>query len=107
MSSKPTLPQNKIAEFCRKYHIRKLSLFGSVLRDDFRDDSDVDVLIEFEPGCSTDFFTLYEMQEELSNMLGGRQVDLVTARFLNRRIQERVLAEAEVQYLATSVYHHN
>lgn len=98
MSSKPILPKEQIAAFCEKYHIRKLSLFGSVLRDDFRDDSDVDVLIEFEPGHSAGLMTLSRMQDELSDMLNGHEVDLLTAGFLNRRIRDRVLASAEVQY---------
>ncbi|HUT13127.1 MAG TPA: nucleotidyltransferase family protein [Thermoguttaceae bacterium] len=87
-----------VAEFCRKHRIRKLSLFGSVLRDDFRPDSDVDVLAEFEPGHVPGFIRLYSIEEELSELLGRRKVDLVTPKFLNPRIRDRVLAEAEVQY---------
>ncbi|MDO9130003.1 MAG: nucleotidyltransferase family protein, partial [Anaerolineales bacterium] len=83
------IPKKKIAEFCRRNHIRKLALFGSVLRDDFRPDSDVDVLVEFEPG-KTPGFAFITIQDELSEILGGRQVDLVTPKFLNHRIRERV-----------------
>jgi predicted nucleotidyltransferase len=92
------LPNDKIADFCRRYHIRRLALFGSVLRDDFGADSDVDVLVEFEPGHIPGL-ALIRMQDELSALLGGREVDLVTPKFLHRRIRERVLAEMEVQYV--------
>ena len=92
------IPQETIAEFCRHHHIRKLSLFGSVLRTDFRPDSDVDVLVEFEPGHVPGMIRFVQMEKELSLLLGGRKVDLVTAKFLNRRIRDRVLADAEVQY---------
>ena len=70
------LPQAEIAAFCRRHHIRRLALFGSALRDDFRPDSDVDVLVEFEPG-KTPGFAFFGMQEELSEIV-GRQVDLNT-----------------------------
>ena len=92
------VPKDKIAEFCRKHHIRKLALFGSVLREDFRPDSDVDVLVEFEPEHVPGFLGLYDMEQQLSGLVGGAHIDLVTEKFLNRRIRERVLAEAEVQY---------
>jgi uncharacterized protein len=91
------VPKGKIADFCRKHHIRKLALFGSVLREDFRPDSDVDVLVEFEPGQVVGL-RLIRIEEELSQLLGGYRVDLVTPKFLNRRIRDRVLAAAEVQY---------
>jgi len=91
------VPKDKIAEFCRKYHIRKLALFGSVLREDFRPDSEVDVLVEFEPGQVVGL-RLIQIEEELSQLLGGHKVDVVTSKFLNRRIRDRVLANAEVQY---------
>ena len=87
----------KLAEFCRRRHIRKLSLFGSVLRDDFRPDSDVDVLVEFAPG-HTPGLEIVDIGEELSRLLGGRKADLVNPKYLNRRLKGRVLAEAEVQY---------
>lgn len=90
--------RERIATFCRHHHIRKLSLFGSVLRDDFCPDSDIDVLVEFEPGCVPGFIGLYRMEQELSKLLGDRKVDLITEKFLNRRIRDRVLASAEVQY---------
>lgn len=92
------LPKEQMEEFCRRNHIRKLSLFGSVLRDDFRPDSDVDVLVEFERNHGPGFIALFKMEQELSRLLGGRKVDLITEKFLNRRIRDRVLAAAEVQY---------
>ena len=92
------IPRQKIAEFCRRNHIRQLSLFGSVLRRDFGPDSDVDVLVEFEPG-HTPGLALVTMEDELSALLGGFKVDLVMAKYLNHRIRERVLAESEVQYV--------
>ena len=85
------------AEFCLQRHIRRLALFGSVLRDDFGPESDVDVLVEFEPG-HTPGLALIEIQDELSALLGGRPVDLVTPKFLHPRIREQVLTEMQVQY---------
>jgi hypothetical protein len=87
----------KLAEFCRRRHIRKLSLFGSVLREDFGPNSDVDVLVEFAPG-HTPGLDVVDVQEELSALLGGRRVDMVNPKYLNRRLKSRVLREAEVQY---------
>ena len=91
-----SLDRGKIADFCRKHHIRKLSVFGSALRHDFGPDSDLDVLVEFEPGHvpGLAFFT---MERELSEIM-GRKVDLNTPQFLSRNIRDRVQAEAEVQY---------
>jgi predicted nucleotidyltransferase len=92
------LPQDRIAEFCRRYHIRRLSLFGSVLREDFRPDSDVDMLVEFEPSHEPGFFGLARMERELSELLGGRKVDLRTPEDLSRYFRDEVLTEAEVRY---------
>ncbi len=92
------VPKEELAEFCRRAHIRRLALFGSVLREDFRPDSDVDVLVEFEPGHGPGFLRLYDLEQQLSTLLGGQAVDMVTERFLNRRIRDQVLAEAEVEY---------
>ena len=91
------IPQDRLAEFCQKHHIRKLSLFGSVLRDDFTPDSDVDVLVEFEPGHVPGFITLSQMQIELSNIL-GRQADLRTPAELSRYFRRDVLNSAVTQY---------
>jgi hypothetical protein len=92
------IPREALADFCRRNRIRKLSLFGSVLRDDFTPDSDVDVLVEFEPEAHVGlaFFT---MQDELSELM-GRRVDLNTIGFLSPYIREEVLAEAEPLYVA-------
>ncbi len=93
-----TVPKDKIAEFCRKHHIRKLWLFGSVLSPDFRADSDVDVLVEFDadhiPGLA-----FFAMEEELTEIL-GRKVDLNTAQFLSKYFREKVINGAEIQYVA-------
>lgn len=93
------IQKDKIAEFCRRHYIKKLSLFGSVLRDDFRSDSDVDVLVEFEPGHAPGF-AFFSMEIELSQLL-GRKVDLHTPNFLSPYFRNQVLAEAEVQYAQT------
>jgi predicted nucleotidyltransferase len=89
--------QEQIAAFCRKHHIRWLAVYGSVLRDDFQPESDVDVLVEFDPDHIPGW-AFIDMQDELSTMFGGRPVDLVTRRSLNRWIRSRVLSEAEVIY---------
>ena len=89
-------PKDQIAEFCRANHIRRLSVFGSILREDFTSDSDVDVLVEFEPG-HTPGFGFITLQDRLTEML-GRQVDLSTPQCLSRFFRERVVAEAEVLY---------
>jgi uncharacterized protein len=92
------IPHDKIAAFCRKHHIRKLSFFGSILRDDFASQSDVDVLVEFEPG-HTPGLAFFGMQEELSEIL-GRQIDLNTRNFLSRYFRDQVLSEAKELYSA-------
>jgi predicted nucleotidyltransferase len=95
--SQITLPKDKIEDFCRRHHIRKLSLFGSVLRGDFRPESDVDMLVEFEPGYSVGLIRLAGMEIELSNII-GRKVDLRTPAELSRYFRQKVLDMAEVQY---------
>ena len=85
-----------IADFCRRHHIRRLALYGSVLRDDFTPHSDVDVLVEFEPG-KTPGLAFFGMQDELSELL-GRKVDLNTPAFLSRYFRDQVLREAKVVY---------
>ena len=97
--SRIPIPRQQLVEFCRRHHIRKLALFGSVLRDDFRPDSDVDVLVEFEPSHVPGFFRLFDMQEELSKLFGGRTVDLRTPQELSRYFRDEVVATAEVQYV--------
>jgi predicted nucleotidyltransferase len=93
-----TIPKDRIADFCRRHHIRKLALFGSVLRDDFRPDSDVDVLVEFAPG-HVPGLAFFKMEAELSEIL-GHKVDLNTPQFLSRYFRDAVLDEAEVHYVA-------
>ena len=94
--TKVDLPKEKIADFCRRHHIRKLAVFGSALREDFRPDSDLDVLVEFDPG-HTPGLAFFGMEQELSELL-GRKVDLNTPQFLSPYFRDKVLAEAEVQY---------
>jgi predicted nucleotidyltransferase len=91
------IPHQRIADFCLRHHIRKLSLFGSILRQDFRSDSDIDVLVEFEPGHVPGLIRLAGMENELGQIL-GRKVDLRTPEDLSRYFRQDVLASAEVQY---------
>ncbi|MBW4694818.1 MAG: nucleotidyltransferase domain-containing protein [Lyngbya sp. HA4199-MV5] len=84
------LSKETIAHFCQHWHITQLSLFVSVPRDDFRPDSDIDVLVEFQPEYIPRFLKLHRGQEELSALLRHRQIDLVTPKFLNHRIRDRV-----------------
>jgi predicted nucleotidyltransferase len=93
------IPQEKLAEFCRRRYIKKLSLFGSVLRDDFGPDSDVDVLVEFETG-HTPGFAIIDMENELSGMV-GRKVDMRTPNDLSRYFRDRVVRESRVEYAKT------
>ena len=90
--------KHRIAEFCRRHRIRRLALFGSVLRDDFGPRSDVDVLVEFEDGRAPGL-AFFAMENELSEIL-GHNVDLSTPHFLSRSFRDDVLAEAEDQYAA-------
>ena len=87
------IPRAAIAEFCRRHHIRHLAFFGSVLRHDFRADSDVDVLVEFEPG-HTPGLAFFEMEDELSRIL-GRAVDLNTRGFLSPLFRDRMVIQEE------------
>ena len=98
MNAKIIFSKEKIGEFCRRHHALRLSVFGSALRTDFRPDSDIDMLIEFEPGHVPGFFGLARMERELSVLLGGRKVDLRTPEDLSRYFRDQVLQEAEVQY---------
>jgi hypothetical protein len=93
------IPRKKLEEFCRRNHIRKLAFFGSVLRDDFGPESDVDVLVEFESG-KTPGFAFFGMQEELSEIL-GHKVDLNTPGFLSKYFRDEVIREARVEYVQT------
>ena len=95
MPAKIDIPREKIAAFCRRHRIRRLSLFGSVLADDFRPDSDVDVLVEFEPEHVPSLFRFIDMEFELSDIL-KRKADLNTPKCLSRYFRSQVLAQAEV-----------
>ncbi len=90
------IPEGKIADFCRRNYIQRLALFGSILHGDLRPDSDVDVLVEFEPG-HVPGFRFFGMERELSDLL-GRKVDLNTPQCLSRYFRDEVLAEAEAVY---------
>ena len=92
------IDRKQVAEFCTRHHVRRLALFGSVLRPDFGGGSDIDVLVEFAPG-HTPGFAFFAIQEELSELI-GRRVDLHTPGFLSRYFRERVRAEAHVLYAA-------
>ena len=96
MSARIEIPKDQIAEFCRRNHIRRLAFFGSVLRDDFTPESDVDVLVEFEPGARVGL-RFFGMERELSEIL-GHKVDLNTPGFLSKYFRDEVIAEAEVLY---------
>ena len=91
------IPREKVLEFCNRNHIHKFALFGSVLREDFHPNSDIDVLVEFEPG-HVPGLAFFSMEAELSDML-GRKVDLNTPNFLSPYFRNEVLAEAEVFYV--------
>jgi predicted nucleotidyltransferase len=93
------IPQQEITAFCRRHRIRRLALFGSILRADFGPDSDIDVLVEFAPEARVGLFRLMNIQAELSQLL-GRTVDLNTPGFLSDRFRDKVLREAEDQYVA-------
>ena len=92
------IPREEIAEFCRRNRVRRLALFGSVIRDDFTPQSDVDVLVEFEPGYAAGF-VFFQMRRELTSML-GREVDMHTAASLSPYFRQEVLDEAEEIYVA-------
>ncbi|MBN2188715.1 MAG: nucleotidyltransferase family protein [Chitinispirillaceae bacterium] len=96
MPQKTLFPRHKISEFCRRNHIRRLSVFGSRIRGSERPDSDVDVLVEFEQGHSPGL-AFFDMENELS-ALSGKKVDLNTPSFLSRYFRDDVLREAMVQY---------
>lgn len=87
------IDHDRIAEFCRRHHIRRLAFFGSVLRDDFTPESDVDVLVEFEPGQTPGLFGFSRMEDEISSLL-KRKVDLNTTGFLSKYFRDEVLREA-------------
>jgi len=93
-----SIAEEELAEFCRRNAIRRLSVFGSALREDFGPGSDLDLLVEFEPGRVPGLLGLAAMERELSELVGGRKVDLRTAEDLSRYFRDDVVAAAEVQY---------
>lgn len=93
-----SVDKDEVAAFCRRHHIRRLAFFGSVLREDFTPNSDIDVLVDFEPGHLPGLFGIVRMERELSAILEGRRIDLRTAEDLSRYFRDDVLREAEVQY---------
>ena len=99
MTIKIQVPQEEIAAFCRRHQIRRLAFFGSVLRDDFGPDSDVDVLVEFEPGARVGL-RFFSIEQDLSEIIGSK-VELHTPGFLSKYFRDQVIAEAEVQYEQT------
>jgi uncharacterized protein len=86
-----------LADFCRRHHIQRLSLFGSVLRDDFGPESDVDVLVDYEPGHAPGW-EVVDIEDELGQLFGGRKIDLVNRKYLNARLKDRILADEVLQY---------
>jgi len=92
------IAREALAEFCKRNHIRKLSIFGSVLREDFTPDSDIDVLVEFEPEHIPGLIRLAGMERELSTLFGGRKIDMMTPKGLSPYIRDEVLAEAVTLY---------
>ena len=92
------ITREQIADFCKKNQIRKLAFYGSVLRDDFGPKSDIDVLVELEPSHTIGLLKMAQMEIELSELMGGRKVDLRTPQDLSKYFRDKVIAEAVVQY---------
>lgn len=99
MNNNIQIDKERVRDFCERYYIRRLAIFGSALRADFDEDSDVDVLVDFIPGHVPGFFGLFEMEEELSGLFGGRKVEMRTAEDLSRYFRDEIVAKAEVQYV--------
>jgi uncharacterized protein len=89
-------PESELSAFCKRHHIKTLALFGSILRDDFRPDSDIDILVVFKKDKTPGFLGLAEMEQELSVLLGARKVDMRTPQDLSPYFRDKVLQEAEV-----------
>ena len=97
LNARIPIDHDKIADFCRRHHIRRLWLFGSVLNDDFREDSDIDILYEFQPE-KTPGFAIFRVIEGLSELIGGQKVDFVSDKYLSRRIRNHPAFHKEVLY---------
>jgi hypothetical protein len=93
-----TLDKQGLERFCRRHHIVRLSLFGSAARGELRTESDLDFLVEYEAGHRPGLVALQQIEDELSELCGGRQPDLVNPKYLNPRLKDRILAEAQLQY---------
>ena len=100
MNHRLPIPSSTLAEFCRRHHIKRLALFGSMQAESSRPDSDIDLLVEFESGQEPGLIALAGMESELSGLLAGRQVDLRTPLDLSRYFRDEVQTAAEVQYAA-------
>ena len=92
------ITKEQIADFCKNNQIRKFSFYGSILRDDFGPESDIDVLVELEPNHTIGLLKMAQMEIELSELMGGRKVDLRTPQDLSKYFRDKVIAEAVVQY---------
>lgn len=92
------VPRERIADFCRRHGIRRLAVFGSVLRDDFHPDSDIDVLVEFDAGRRYTYFTLVQIEDDLSALL-GRRVDLHMEKTLHPFLRDKILGQTEELYV--------
>jgi uncharacterized protein len=92
------IPQQSLEDFCTRYHIKKLSLFGSILRDDFTEESDIDFLVEFAENYTPTFLVLSRMERELSCFFEDRKIDLRTPEELSPYFRDKVRSEAIVQY---------
>ncbi len=98
MRSELRVDRERLEAFCRKHAIRRLAFFGSVLRDDFGSESDIDVLVEFDRGRTPGFFRLFDMEDELSELVGGRRVDMRTPEDLSPYFREEVFRTAQLVY---------
>ena len=92
------ISKEQIADFCEKNQIRRFAFYGSVLRDDFDPESDIDVLVELEPNHTIGLFEMAQMEIDLPELMGGRRVDLRTPQDLSKYFRDKVIAEAVVQY---------
>ena len=102
MNKQISTQKDRIVDFCKKHHIQLLAIFGSSLRNDFGPESDIDILVEFVPGRTPGFFKLFEMEDELSTLFSVRKVDLRTPQDLSRYFRDKVVKDAEVQYVRSS-----
>ena len=99
MNKTLSIQKDRLADFCKRHHILRLAIYGSALRSDFRPESDVDVSVDFVPGHTPGFFKLFEMESELSDLFGGRKVEIRTPQDLSRYFRDKVIEDAEVQYV--------